>query len=237
MIAANPLWDAIFPRRCPVCRNIAGKKQLVCPECRKILPYIKEPICKKCGKAIDDTEKEYCYDCERKPFYYNSGRCVFTYNKIMKQSMGDFKFRDKQEYGSFFAKEMVRINGKWILRKGAEVIIPVPIHKNKLAFRGYNQAELLAEEIGRLLKLPVLKNGLYRKTDTKPQKQLNDKERIRNLDQAFEVHKEAFGNFEKAVLIDDIYTTGSTIEACTKELLKTNIKEVYFLCTCIGKGL
>lgn len=233
----NPAWDILFPLRCPVCKNAINKGQRVCIECKKKLPYIKGPICKKCGKPMEDSEKEYCWDCEKRPFHYVSGRSVFTYNKLMKDCMGDFKFRDKQEYGSFFAWEMAGIHKKWLLGQKVQVLIPVPVHRKKRAFRGYNQAEILAIEIGRLLSLPVLNSSLYRKVDTKPQKQLNDRERVRNLEQAFGVRKEDFVGYERAVLIDDIYTTGSTMEACTRELLKTNINEVFFLCTCIGKGL
>ncbi len=120
----------------------------------------------------------------------------------------------------------------------AKVLIPVPIHKNRYKSRGYNQAELIAKELEKIAKLPTQNRWLIRVKDTLPQKELSDKERRGNLLQAFRVNKKGLelNQIPKCViLIDDIYTTGSTLEACAMALKEAGVQRVYFLCVCIGK--
>lgn len=188
----------------------------------------------RCSKPVLSDEGEYCLDCTNKRFRYISGRAVWSYDKMVAQSLARFKFKDKQEYSYFYASEMIRLYGNWIKKQEIEALVPVPIHIAKRRMRGYNQAELLAGLIGENLNLPVLSKALIRTRNTRPQKQLTNRERKVNLEQAFSgdyLHTEGV---KKVVLIDDIYTTGSTIEACTKVLSELDIKEVYFLCVSIG---
>ena len=111
-----------------------------------------------------------------------------------------------------------------------DAVVPVPVHKSKYRERGYNQAEILANGIGKRLGIPVMPDFLVRSKKTLPQKQLSDKERLKNLQEAFMVNKKAgccLSMPAKVLLVDDIYTTGSTIEACTNVLLKHCVKHVY----------
>ena len=126
--------------------------------------------------------------------------------------------------------------GAQIRRWGVEEIIPIPLHPARKRKRGYNQAEILAEELGCLLHIPVRKDVLYRIRKTRPQKSLNDTERIRNLKGAFAVSgKETVK--AKVLIVDDIYTTGSTIRRCAKMLRLAGAEKVYFLTISIGQGL
>ena len=119
-----------------------------------------------------------------------------------------------------------------------DVIIPVPIYKQRRRERGFNQAELLAKELGKQLGLPVCTDYLLRIKKTKPQKELNAKERKKNLQQAFSCNKkrkkEAI-TWKRILLVDDIYTTGSTLDACATVLSLSGAKKVYGICVCIGK--
>jgi len=121
-----------------------------------------------------------------------------------------------------------------------EGLVPVPIHKSKYRERGYNQAEVLAKGIGRELNIPVLSDLLIRNKKTLPQKQLSDKERLNNLREAFEYNSTYAEKLrrqpDRLMLVDDIYTTGSTIEACTNVLKQNGVSYVYFITLCIGKG-
>jgi Predicted amidophosphoribosyltransferases len=158
----------------------------------------------------------------------------------MRRSIADFKYHNKKEYAKFYMEEMIRLFAAGIIKMNPDVIVPVPIHKSKYQERGYNQADILAKGIAKELGIEVLSQLLIRTKKTLPQKKLSDKERLRNLQEAFLFNKVAAdrfkGDIKRVLLIDDIYTTGSTIEACTNVLKSEGISEVYFLVLCIGKG-
>lgn len=233
--------DLLYPRRCPVCGEIVEPRgALACTACYLKLKRIEEPRCKKCSKPIESEENEYCHDCEAKQHHYIKGYALWVYDNTMKKSISDFKFHGRREYGDFYIDEITNRYGSWIKEIDPDVLVPIPIHKSKRIQRGYNQADILAKGIGAKLDIAVLSHLLYRDKKTLPQKLLNDKERLRNLEKAFTYSKEEsarfLGKIHKVMLVDDIYTTGSTIEACTNILLNNGIDEVYFISICIGKG-
>lgn len=235
------LLDMLYPVRCPVCGNIViPKDRKICVPCEKKLHFISEPRCKKCSKPIEQEEKEYCSDCERKNFHYEYGYAVWVYDSVIKKAILDFKYRHKKEYAKYFIEEVVRRYGNKIMQLAPDALVPVPIHKSKYRERGYNQAEILARGIGRELNIPVLPDLLIRNRKTLPQKQLNDKERLKNLQEAFEFNRIYDENhilkLNRLILIDDIYTTGSTIEACAGVLKQNGADSVYFVTLCIGRG-
>jgi ComF family protein len=208
--------------------------------CKEQLIYVVEPMCKRCGKPIEDEEKEYCSDCERKKFHYERGFAVWVYNDAMRISIAAYKYHSKKEYSKFYVHEMLRLNKESLHKLELDAIIPVPIHRSKYLERGYNQAELLAKGIGGDLRIPVLTKLLVRNRKTLPQKKLSDKERLKNLSEAFSVNEQFLNteitSIKKVLLVDDIYTTGSTVEACSSLLKSHGIDEVYFIVLCIGEG-
>ncbi len=237
----NTFIDIIYPRRCPICGDIVKPRgELICPPCKSKLKPIEEPRCKKCSKPIESEEEEYCHDCGTKHHHYIKGYALWVYDSVMKKSIADFKFHGRREYSDFYIDEITKKYGMEICGIAPDVLVPVPVHKSKQIQRGYNQADILARDIGRKLNIAVLSHLLQRDKKTQPQKSLNDKERLKNLEKAFTYsHKESNkfpGTIHKVMLIDDIYTTGSTIEACTNIILQNGIDEVYFLSVCIGKG-
>lgn len=237
----NKIIDLIYPGRCPFCTEIViPKGERVCSSCKQKLPYISEPRCMKCSKPVDSDEKEYCSDCSRKAYHYNRGYAVWLYNEIMKRSIADFKYRGRKDYAVFYVNEIIRLYGDKIKSISPDVIVPVPIHRSKYIERGYNQAQILALLIGKELNIPVLSGLLLRNKKTLPQKKLNDIERLKNLSEAFCYNVKIAGKYKrqikKVLLVDDIYTTGSTIEACTNVLKSNGVTEVYFIVLCIGLG-
>ncbi len=235
------LLDILYPVRCPVCEEIVlPRGQRICRSCREKLVYIEEPRCKRCGKPIEYEEQEYCSDCRRKNFHYDGGYAVWVYNEAMRASVAGFKYRGRKEYAVFYIQEIARLYGETIRRLSPEAIVPVPIHRSKYLERGYNQADILAKGIGRELQLPVYSKLLVRHKKTLPQKKLSDKERLKNLTEAFQINKressKQLSRLDRVLLVDDIYTTGSTVEACTNVLKSNGVKEVYFIVLCIGKG-
>ena len=229
------LLSLLFPRHCPICDEVILYGEKICASCAKKLPYIKEPACKKCGKQLENERQEYCGDCGRKVHYFVQGKAVFSYRGGMKLSMYRFKYSDKREYADFFAEEAVKQYGAWIERRGIEVIVPVPMYAAKRRSRGYNQAEVFAKALGREIAVPVEKNLVKRVKNTIPQKSLNDKQRKDNLKGAFQVRTNIV-KYKRVLLVDDIYTTGATIDAVGEVLKAIGVEEIYFLCICIGEG-
>jgi ComF family protein len=231
----------IYPARCPICGEIViPRGRLICKDCEDKPSLVTEPRCKKCSKPIELYEKEYCSDCERRSFHYDYGFALWVYDDVMKQSIANYKYHNKKEYSAYYISEVLKNYGDRIQKLLPDVIIPVPVHISKYIERGYNQADILARGIGKGLQIPVLSDLLLRTKKTLPQKKLDDKERLRNLMEAFQLNDKLAATYPKKLsrilLVDDIYTTGSTIEACTNVLKSYGIKEVYFLVLCIGKG-
>ncbi len=157
------------------------------------------------------------------------------YDSLMRESIGRFKYKNRREYADFYVQELLRTCKEAVKSWGVELLVPVPLHKSRRKLRGFNQAELIARGLGRELGLPVSSELLLRTRKTVAQKELNDQERRANLKNAFQVAKNKVSP-KKILLIDDIYTTGSTIDAAAAVLLDHGAEKVYFLSISIGRG-
>lgn len=196
---------------------------------------VREPVCMKCGKPLSKEEAEYCPDCLRRKHRYEKRRAVFLYDRVMRASISRFKYHNRREYADFYAEELLRAHGRMLRSWQPDALIPVPLHKSRMRKRGFNQAALVAERMGERLGIPVEEKLLIRVKKTSPQKELNDSARRENLKNAFQL----CGNdikLKRVVLIDDIYTTGSTLDAAAAALLAAGVEKVYFLSICIGRG-
>lgn len=235
MAAFRHLLDALYPRRCPVCDEIVMPKgQLICRNCFGELSYVSGPTCKRCGKEVADSAMEYCLDCTRHKRTFEYGIALLNYDEKARHSMTRIKYKNKRQYLDFYIEAICRRHEKGIRLMKADALVPVPIHPSRRRKRGFNQAELLAEGIGKKLGIPVCRNLLIRTKKTMPQKKLNPMERLQNLEQAFGIGNVSPG-LERVILVDDIYTTGSTAEACARVLRAAGIKKVYLVTICIGK--
>lgn len=234
------ILSLIFPRRCAICDVVLKRKENnVCLECKTKVTVVTEPVCKHCGKPIDSLEEEFCYDCHGKDFYTKKGFAVWVYDNYMKNSIAQFKYGNRREYVSFYVDEMFYRLGSRLLALEVDALIPVPLHKEKQRYRGFNQAELLADALAKKMHIPVVTDVIIRRKNTKPQKGLANKDRYQNMSRAFVINNKCNGyssELQRVLLVDDIYTTGATIEACARELAQFGVKEVYFVCLCIGKN-
>lgn len=227
--------DAVYPRTCPVCRDVVTPKgKLICPDCRERLLYVTEPACMRCGRPILSEQAEFCSGCERQRFSYKRGFAVFVYDDVMQQAVADFKYRNRKELADFFAEEMVKVFREKMRSLCAEAFVPIPVHRARKRYRGYNQTEVLCKLLARETGIPV-RELLLRSKKTAPQKELDAAERLRNLEQAISLNaiEQESGLPETVVLVDDIYTTGSTAEACARVLLRAGVNNVYLFNLCI----
>ena len=189
----------------------------------------------KCSKPLEDDIRELCQDCQRKEHVFTRGVAAFSYSKAMKKSMYGFKYSNRREYGKYYSKVLWEKYSNTILSWGADALIPVPLHRTRLRKRGYNQAQVLARFLEKESGIMVDDTTLVRIKNTKPQKELSDKERNSNIESAFQIRSNDL-KYKKVILVDDIYTTGATINECAKVLVGGGVEKVYFIAACIGNG-
>ena len=226
--------ELVFPRRCPVCdRPVQPFGALICPPCEGVLQRVQAPVCSRCGKQLGSGSPGLCRDCRRLSHVFERGCTVFTYHSAA-GGIFRFKYKGRQEYGAYYGRCMAHrlCENGGVLGK-PDMLVPVPVSAQRLRRRGYNQALILAKEISRLTAIPVCEKVLRRVTDTLPMKNMTPAERQNNLKKAFQ----AFGNdveLNSIMLIDDIYTTGATMDACAHALYRQGARRVCFITLAAG---
>lgn len=227
--------EILWPDTCPFCGKVSEAG--VCAACRRKADawLVKEPRCMKCGKPVRYAEKEFCGDCARTKHIYDRGVSLWLHREPVNTSIYRFKYHNQRCYASFYAGEFVKHYGSLLKRWAPEVLVPVPLSRRRRRKRGYNQAELLARELGRRLGIPAGPGLVLRVRDTSPQKMLDGRKRKKNLEEAFEVPETCFVP-QRVLVVDDIYTTGSTIDAVARALKRAGAQKVYFLTISIGQG-
>ncbi len=227
--------DLLFPRRCPVCDGIvreAGEK--ICLSCLGKLKLLTPPWCLCCGKKLSE-ETEYCPECRETKQPFARGRMLYEYQSAA-PGIYRFKYGGRREYADFFGEQAALYLGDFIRSVTPQALIPIPLHKKRERKRGYNQAELLAEAIGRRMGVPVLRRALVRTRNTVPLKCLNPLERQNNLKRAFKIARNDV-KLKTIIIIDDIYTTGSTIKEAARVLKQAGAEKVYFITLAGGSGI
>lgn len=243
MNVKQTLLKVLYPDCCPVCGEVQEQMLSddgairICPACEKKLIRVASPFCMQCGKPLesDRIRREYCGDCLRGAHAFVQGRAVFVYQGAVIGSMHRLKYANRRDYAAVFAREAYEMHGGWLERIAPDALIPIPLHPKRRKERGYNQAELIAEALARFSGIPVEKKLLLRTVHTQPQKQLHARERKNNLKNAFQTSKKIV-QLKKVLLVDDIYTTGSTVDAAAEALFRAGVTKVYVLCICTGGG-
>lgn len=227
--------DLLFPRRCAVCDEpMLPGDVYICPKCKKKIVYVEEPFCLKCGKPLPDN-REFCNDCISRHHYFESGSAVFDYGSIS-DSLFRFKNKGRVEYARFYASELYKKKKEWLDSIKPDAFIPVPIHKSKRRTRGYNQSEIISRELSAISSIPTITDLVIRSKKTSPLKNMGLSERQNHIKGAFKV-KSNVVKLSTIVIIDDIYTTGSTIDAIAAVILEHFDCKIYFLTVTIGRGV
>ncbi len=235
------LLELVYPNRCVICDEVLpyGFDRGVCPKCLPVSEALclLGSLCIKCGKHHPSTSGELCYDCSRLERKFESGRGVWLYTGQVKDSIHRFKYRGKPDLAVSFAKEAAayyKATAGWEI----DAIVPVPLHPGRLKERGFDHCRLMAAELGELLELPVIQDALLRDKETSPQHGLNNTERRSNLKEAIIInrHKREQVAESNILVVDDIFTSGATVDACARALQKAGADKVYFLVLAIGAG-
>ena len=228
--------ELLYPKRCVTCDKVLlkmEKEQGFCRLCTKKVRLIGPAYCLKCGMPLKNND-ELCANCKNICHEFTQAKAIFRYTGNMKNAMYRFKYSNKRCYGKVFAKHAMKTNGPWLINKKFDAIVPVPMYKKKMKIRGYNQAEVFAKELSRLLNVPVADKIISREMDTMAMKRLNRLKRKKNLLNAFTLIENDV-QFRKVLIVDDIYTTGTTLDEVARALKLGGVEEIYGLCVCIGE--
>ncbi len=226
----------LYPPRCPICDEVVPVwNRGICEACLKKVKYVLPPQCCKCGKHVNEPEEEFCRDCGEKTHFFTAGRALYEYGTVSK-ALYRYKYCGRREYAEVFGEEIAYYLADFLQHIKPDALIPVPMHPRKERLRGYNQAALLADAVSEHTQIPVCNNLVKRIRNTRPLKLLNPEERLNNLKKAF-ILSENGVKLEVVVIIDDIFTTGSTIDAMAGLLLEAGVREVYFITLAIGETI
>ena len=176
--------------------------------------------------AILADDEELCESCKRHRFLFKRSIALVGYDDVAARSISRIKYTGAREFLDYYGREAVRRRGEELRRMQIDAIVPVPVHPSRKRKRGYNQATVLAEVMGAELGLPVYEAALYRRKKTAASKELNAAERLKNLMSAFYAGPIP-QDLRRVLLVDDIFTTGATMESCTRTLLAAGVEEVY----------
>lgn len=229
----NKILDFLFPPKCAFCREILTTKSPVCNECMKTLPFIEDDVCDICGRPIDEFSYNICANCRKDKRWFEHSFVPLVYKDSAKDSAVALKSAHP-----YYAKAFAYLLADKILTSPHYVnfdsITFVPQSSRSKRNRGYNQAELIAKELSRLLNIPCIPT-LCRSNDGKQQHTLNAPERRANVKKCY-FKTDAPGS-GAILLVDDIYTTGSTANYCSKLLRQMGFSKVYLAVSMIRSEL
>jgi ComF family protein len=240
-ITAGIVDDTIslfFPSICLACGRPFDHDRIICPDCRDKIRAIKKPYCIQCGYPLStDTtgnvlEFFVCGDCKIHKKWFDIASAACHYNDQARKLIHKYKFDGLTGISTFL--------GKLILQKylyddrlgGEEMIIAVPLHRTRLRERGFNQAELLAKYLSRYASIPVAPDVLFRIRNTEPLYDMTIEQRQKNLHGAFRVNDKSRIKDRTILVVDDIFTTGSTAYEVARTLKKAGAMKVHILTVC-----
>ncbi|HZK57320.1 MAG TPA: ComF family protein [Clostridia bacterium] len=229
---ANAFLDLIYPSKtiCYICGGALEEnaKYSLCHSCYNNLPFIPDHHCDKCGTPLRMIEDgPICQQCKKTNYCFDRAISVVEYKQDVKILIYKLKYSNH----TYLATTFGYIMADKLKQEGikADIIIPIPLHRSKEKERGFNQATLISKYIVEKINIPLNINALIRTKNTKVMHNLTRRERLENVEGAFEVvDKEAIIN-KDILLIDDIFTTGSTVNSCSKELINNGAKSVTVL--------
>ena len=228
---AGAALDLVYPPACSGCGVLLGSKASLCPHCWSALAFIERPFCEVLGTPFshDLGPGILSADAIANPPPFDRLRSVALYDDLARALVHSLKYRDRTDLAPMMAG--------WMLRAGegaaeaADLIVPVPLHRLRLLWRKFNQSAELARALGRLSGKPVLIDAIRRTKRTRRQIGLGPKAREENVRGAFSITPEGrealFGR--RAVLIDDVYTTGATVSAVTRALKRAGVVDITVL--------
>ncbi|HHV16667.1 MAG TPA: ComF family protein [Gelria sp.] len=236
----NLLMDIIFPQQvCCICRE-PGRyrtRKPWCDKCEENLIIMQDslPICDKCGKYMDEGEG-ICAECQKTPPLFDIARAVGPYDEPYRIAIKVLKFMGRRHLAVRMGRMMARVVNEEPRFWPIDLIIPVPASPGHLKQRGFNQTEELGRQISRDIRVKMDAKTLKRVKETPAQRELSREEREKNLLYAFKAEENTKIYRKHLLLVDDVYTTGSTSKECTRTLLDAGAERVCVITWATGVG-
>ena len=233
------LVDWLYPPRCRACGSrIYGRdSEYLCDRCWPQIRIVSHPLCTLCGRPFPDAsgDDHLCGACLSRHPYFARARAWACYPREelaehpLREVVQKFKYGRKVSLGKPLGRLMALGCREFLNECRFDVIIPVPLHPKRLRWRGFNQSVLLARQVSRACGLPMDLFVLHRSKETPPQTQLTEEERRKNVRHAFSLNPQKSVKGKKVLLVDDVYTSGATVNECSRTLKRGGAKEIYVL--------
>lgn len=228
------LISLFFPANCKICHCSLEplNRSFICEDCWSKVKWLEPPYCSKCSKPfpssspLQEASHLLCPECGKEKSYFEKIFVPTLYEGVMKEAIHLLKYKRKRRLMVPLEKIMKRYFDH-IALPYLDLVVPIPLHRKRFRERGFNQAELIADIVARYFRLKLVKNNLQRVKATKTQTTLSKKERIKNIKGAFQVKNK--GEFQKKslLLVDDVYTTGTTLKEAARVLKGVEAREIY----------
>ncbi|MHB8503401.1 MAG: phosphoribosyltransferase family protein [Candidatus Acidiferrales bacterium] len=230
--ASDAVVSVFFPAGCRICENLlAGASRVpICDECRSSFQARSEKKCEICGQALDSMtsreERPVCRVCQQKLYAFDRARSYGIYEGPLVKAILLLKWERMDPLGRWFAERLAEMAMRESETLAADVVVPVPLHRDRERERGYNQAGLISKPLARRLGLPH-KAVLLMRTRPRPNKQvLSFEERWESVRGAFATRPGSQVDNKRVLLVDDVMTTGATLDACARALLESGARSV-----------
>jgi len=224
------LGELLYPRRCVVCGDDLelGQRGPLCDEHRRRVVLVEDPFCERCGQKMFTAAASelLCAECRQSKRHFDRAFSATVYNDVMQPLVHLYKYGMRQYLARVLARWMIDFMHRHIDAASLDAIVPVPLHWRRFRYRGFNQAIALARPIRREFGLPIITHVLRRTRHTVPQVNLGLKERLTNIKGAFGVRQAGRIEGKHLLLVDDVYTTGATINECARVLKRAGAASV-----------
>ncbi len=218
----------MFPcYRCFLCgRETEDTKLYLCENCKKLIKIIKPPICVKCGMPLNEFNM-LCDNCKETANYFDEARASFLFDENSSYLFHKLKYDGDKYVAKMLGKYIAKTLSDWKIK--VDIIIPVPLHKKRLKQRGYNQSELIADEVSVLTGIEVRTDLIIKEKHTVPQTKLSREDRKENLKDAFKYISNEKIAGKNILILDDVVTTGATTNEIAKLLRRHRPSKIYVI--------
>lgn len=223
--------DSLYPPICAGCgKELLGQESPICEDCMHGIPMFTPPVCPQCGAPLPqplDPRKTRCHFCPEGVLFFDCARSVFSYkDNRVKNMIHALKFDFQTRVASPLSLFLFRGFSLFYPNESFDALVPVPLHKSRLRQREFNQATLLCRSIHEKTGIPIRENLVFRIRRTPPQYSLNPQERRQNLEQAFISAEENTARGLRILVVDDVMTTGATINAVSAVLRAAGARSI-----------
>jgi competence protein ComFC len=241
LLELDDILDFVYPQHCAICKRYLKRKERdICEVCWNSLVTLPDAFCPYCKSFMggEDTKCSFCESTRKvgEDLNFFMVRSLGRFDDYYKELIHRFKYGKKIPLGKRLAQrlgETINDDSNFL---GSDFLIPVPLHKSRYRERGFNQSEIVAEEISKITGVSVLKNVLKRKKNTKDQTNLSPSQREENVRGAFVVTKPEVINDKRIILVDDVITTGATLSECARMLKQAGAKEILGMTIAVVTG-